>query len=332
MKYKEHKRVTPKHQDFINKYVCAQYDSRGLYGKVLFGEDEDIAIVRKIEDYKKEEAWGCVNMAHQLLVPFKYRRIWDYGRFLVARNSEGTYFYNKSGQMLYEVDHVSKTSHKAYIKLFDAEEPYYFRLAIRKMAISKSLYQDFHVLDNGLAFLQNTNNKVGLVLFSKLKVPFEYEAIAIPQNGYTLAVKESYETSEDGCLYDCLLMKVRSQIKKEDSIHPTGITLFERKTWDEVLNYFEDTDTFKKECNSIICYNEKVNIEVSKLEFFPFDSGLPNLQEEPEEDYSDEPEYYEEERTYNHYNGSYAQDVEGWSDQDIDIVFDGDPDAYWNID
>lgn len=41
---------------------------------------------------------------------------------------------------------------------------------------------------------------------------------------------------------------------------------------------------------------------------------------------------YEEERTYNHYNGSYAQDVEGWSDQDIDIVFDGDPDAYWNID
>ena len=24
--------------------------------------------------------------------------------------------------------------------------------------------------------------------------------------------------------------------------------------------------------------------------------------------------YYEEERTYDNYNGSYAQDVEGWSD------------------
>ena len=35
---------------------------------------------------------------------------------------------------------------------------------------------------------------------------------------------------------------------------------------------------------------------------------------------------------YERYNGSYAQDVEGWSDQDIDDVFDGDPDAYWNID
>lgn len=46
----------------------------------------------------------------------------------------------------------------------------------------------------------------------------------------------------------------------------------------------------------------------------------------------DEDDYYEEEKTYERYNGSYAQDVEGWSDQDIDDVFDGDPEAYWNID
>ena len=47
-----------------------------------------------------------------------------------------------------------------------------------------------------------------------------------------------------------------------------------------------------------------------------------------EEDYYDD---YER-PTYERYNGSYAQDVEGWSDQDIDDVFDGEPDAYWNID
>ena len=34
-----------------------------------------------------------------------------------------------------------------------------------------------------------------------------------------------------------------------------------------------------------------------------------------EDDYYDE----EDERTYENYNGSYAQDVEGWSDQDIDL-------------
>jgi len=38
------------------------------------------------------------------------------------------------------------------------------------------------------------------------------------------------------------------------------------------------------------------------------------------------------ESTYEEYNGSYAQDVMGYSDQDIDNAFDGEPDAYWNID
>lgn len=36
--------------------------------------------------------------------------------------------------------------------------------------------------------------------------------------------------------------------------------------------------------------------------------------------------------TYDEYRGSYAQEEMGYSDQDIDDAFDGDPDAYWNID
>ena len=35
---------------------------------------------------------------------------------------------------------------------------------------------------------------------------------------------------------------------------------------------------------------------------------------------------------YRRYRGHYAQDVEGYSDDEIDSIFDGDPDAYWNID
>ncbi len=43
--------------------------------------------------------------------------------------------------------------------------------------------------------------------------------------------------------------------------------------------------------------------------------------------------YCEEERqTYDEYNGTYVQDEMGWSDQAIDDVLEGDPDAYWNID
>ena len=40
----------------------------------------------------------------------------------------------------------------------------------------------------------------------------------------------------------------------------------------------------------------------------------------------------QEEDTYERYNGSYAQDEMGYSDDDIDTIFDGNPSAYWNID
>ena len=36
--------------------------------------------------------------------------------------------------------------------------------------------------------------------------------------------------------------------------------------------------------------------------------------------------------TDDYYSGTWAHDVEGYSDDDIDTIFDGEPDAYWNID
>lgn len=52
---------------------------------------------------------------------------------------------------------------------------------------------------------------------------------------------------------------------------------------------------------------------------------------EQENDYDDYDDYHERE-SYGQYAGSYAQDVEGLSDDFINDVLDGDPDAYWNID
>lgn len=38
-------------------------------------------------------------------------------------------------------------------------------------------------------------------------------------------------------------------------------------------------------------------------------------------------------REYNgDYTGTYAHDVMGYTNDEIDTIFDGDPDAYWNID
>lgn len=42
--------------------------------------------------------------------------------------------------------------------------------------------------------------------------------------------------------------------------------------------------------------------------------------------------YYDYDEYEDEYAGTDAHDVEGYSDDDIDTIFDGDPDAYWNID
>ena len=59
--------------------------------------------------------------------------------------------------------------------------------------------------------------------------------------------------------------------------------------------------------------------------------------------YWEEPRHYSRDRHYDpypysgsdcedEYAGTYAHDVAGFSDEDIDTIFDGEPDAYWNID
>lgn len=46
---------------------------------------------------------------------------------------------------------------------------------------------------------------------------------------------------------------------------------------------------------------------------------------------ADRDDYHDECDNYCQYNGTYAQDVEGWSDDLINDVLDGCPDAIWNI-
>lgn len=62
-----------------------------------------------------------------------------------------------------------------------------------------------------------------------------------------------------------------------------------------------------------------------------YDDDEYDDEEYDDEDYDDYSHNYEE-PTYDRYNGSYTQDEMGYSNDDIDTIFDGDPDAYWNID
>ena len=72
----------------------------------------------------------------------------------------------------------------------------------------------------------------------------------------------------------------------------------------------------------------QVNLFISGLEKY-FASHMILMPEYFNNDYYEEDFYPEH---YGAYAGSYAQDVEGLSDEFIDDVLGGDPDCYWNID
>lgn len=70
---------------------------------------------------------------------------------------------------------------------------------------------------------------------------------------------------------------------------------------------------------------------------------LCEYSDEAPEPYWEKPRYFPRDRHYDpypycgsdcedEYAGTYAHDVAGFSDEDIDTIFDGEPDAYWNID
>ncbi len=317
-----HKKLTPKHQNFVNQYVLSRHNPLGIYKKAYFCEDEEIAIVIHIEDYEEQpSSWGCVNMQHQLLVPFQYERIFDYGRFLIAINNKGRFLYNKKGQMLYEIGNIIKTSHRAYNLIFDPQNEL-FRIVIRKMAISKEQYVFFHSMPNGLVFSKRKDGKVGAILFSKLKLPFKYYAIAVPQNGYTLGVIENGEAEDGETLYKCQLIKVRNHIKKDDSIHPTGINLFSCLRKDEVEDFFKNKERVANECNKIVCYNEHVCFSIEDFKLFPFETdNLPG-----------EPDYQEEEEEETDRNNMSLHDYLHQWDEYADIAYEGYSRLYLGLD
>ena len=55
-------------------------------------------------------------------------------------------------------------------------------------------------------------------------------------------------------------------------------------------------------------------------------------QEEQEKNEFCQGEGFHNHKHFADFNGSYAQEVEGYADEDIYDSFDGEPDAYWNID
>lgn len=79
--------------------------------------------------------------------------------------------------------------------------------------------------------------------------------------------------------------------------------------------------------------SEEVTVAITeKYPNFKFSENLKAIMDKKAETRQNQTYYeYHEKSSYGKYSGSYAQDVEGLSDDFIDDVLDGFADAYWNI-
>lgn len=121
------------------------------------------------------------------------------------------------------------------------------------------------------------------------------------------------------CIKHCtgvLFLLEDSALEEIKIVYPNFLmdTLFEsNRKWNLSQHDYYDYEDDK------YCYSE--------------DDNYDNSDDDEYDNNWDESEYHhEEEPTFGKYAGSWAQDVEGYSDDDIDTIFDGDPSAYWNID
>lgn len=80
------------------------------------------------------------------------------------------------------------------------------------------------------------------------------------------------------------------------------------------------------------CIYDKIEI-IDRDHFVVTKNGLDKKVDIEHPYVEEDDDYSQNERpSYGKYAGSYAQDEMGYSDDDIDTIFDGDPSAYWNID
>lgn len=133
---------------------------------------------------------------------------------------------------------------------------------------------------------------------------------------------------------------------KKIRINRLNDTIFEYEPEVEILKY-----TFS---DYILKINQEKFEKINNVKYIPeYGFFIPNISENElmnnfghyldenfikqieinVEDHNFDPydDYYERE-SFGQYEGSYAQDIEGLSDDFINDVLDGDPDAYWNID
>lgn len=175
---------------------------------------------------------------------------------------------------------------------------------------------------------KNIGNVISIIdrhLFENVQNSVRYEIKDIKQfdfvyleNSSLIQIKETLELSQ-----------LNLNIVKTEKGEETNLLRY----WDNLNRY---AILIEKDLVEEIKQNKEIRLTLfkeivlanlgyyTKLTIDKFDPNKSNSEDKNDENYHWQ--------TYDDYNGSYAQDYAGYSDQLIDDVFDGDADLYWNID
>lgn len=278
------------------------------------------------------------NKHTKILVPLYQYDTTNDKRYLISFRQ-----FDKIGFMTREQKIVIPASFQLVLDEFNYEDDYvrvgkYFSKAYERKTIAPSSYIRSHygVIDSKGKFI----------------IPIEYEDI------------------RPSIFCDSILFTLRSLEKGYSVVDNKGKTIvpfgkysyidgfdtgFARVKIGKTTNGLKDSDSrwgiidetgferLKPEYSSIWKFYDKcerstiVESGSEKFKFYFWESALRNSDYNEDAEYQKEMEDYESllnyrNETYDEYGGTYAQDVMGWSDQDIDDVLEGDPEAYWNID
>lgn len=124
---------------------------------------------------------------------------------------------------------------------------------------------------------------------------------------------------------------IEEYVKKDFEEHPDRFAKWGiiNEDGEEVLPviYDEVWNFFGKGRSNTKAVRDGVEISVSLRELRKGECQSENINDDCDED-----DYNEYGTHYGEYSGTYAQDVAGYSDDVINDAFDGEPEAYWNID
>ena len=296
---------------------------------------------------KKGDKWGLVSRKGVEAFPCQYDNIEIKRDCYIVLKDRLKGIISFEGNIITPCQYDTIDNYFRYVHWVVSKNGLYGLLNSNGIEVFPCLYETIKKIGFTDLYMVSKGGLVGVLNNDGAKViPCKYEKIIEPENGKCIVVMDG--------LFGLIDLKgnVIIPCQYEELHFFKGVDFLKRLYLvkkDGLFGILDEKNEFVIPClYTIIKYwygNNEYQIIGYKARrgdsYYYIDKKGVELKEISEEDFN-ETEYEEfeyscddwklESRSYGRYAGSWAQDHEGYSDDDIDTIFDGEPDAYWNID